>query len=104
MPVTGFEEAFGFSNGYLFKPKELSMKKIEKIRQKYPELNEDWIFFGRGEMILKDEENAPLVKEKNQEYKKITEDLINQLKLENENLKGQISFLQDVIRRMQEEK
>lgn len=45
----------GVSNGVLDKKSELSISTIEKIYYTFPDLSLEWILFGKGEMLRKNE-------------------------------------------------
>lgn len=49
---TKFEEKVGMSRGHIHNMGEnLTSKTLSKIKIAYPELNEDWLLTGKGEMI-----------------------------------------------------
>jgi hypothetical protein len=49
---TKFEEKVGMSRGHIYNMGEnLTSKTLSKIKIAYPELNEDWLLTGKGEMI-----------------------------------------------------
>ena len=45
----------GVSNGVLDKKSELSISTIEKIYYTFPDLSLEWILFGKGEMLRKND-------------------------------------------------
>jgi len=49
--VREFEKRFGFSNGSLMKTKSLTIGRLLKIVEAYPEINIEWLFLGKGTMI-----------------------------------------------------
>ncbi|MDR3246071.1 MAG: hypothetical protein LBT50_06515 [Prevotellaceae bacterium] len=54
-----FEESVGLSRGFVNRlTGNFTLKTLEKIAKKYPELNEDWLRTGTGEMLNGDE-NQP---------------------------------------------
>ncbi len=71
---------------------------ISKLVKVLPDLNINWLLFGKGKPLLDAAEN--IVNDKNGDYSGSAE-LIKQLRIENETMRGQISFLQDLIRRLQ---
>lgn len=71
---------------------------ISKLVKVLPDLNVNWLLFGKGKPLLAAAEN--IVNDKNGDYSGSAE-LIKQLRIENETMRGQISFLQDLIRRLQ---
>ncbi len=83
------------------KTKNITIYMADKIRSAYSKYSRTWLITGEGDMYADQKESMPKVNEKNGSYKKISEELIIQLKSENETLRGQVSFLQDVINRMQ---
>lgn len=51
-PVSVFETELGLSNGFVAKTNEKMQKKTRMaIQQAYPQLNMDWLFDGKGDMI-----------------------------------------------------
>lgn len=60
-----FERLSGLSNGYLKQlRKEPSREKIEGILKAYPELNEDWLKKGEGNMLKEDKPDTDVVAKK----------------------------------------
>jgi SOS-response transcriptional repressor LexA len=56
-----FEAEVGIANGYLAsKSQSVNSDAIEKILNKYPNLNLDWLFTGNGNMFLDEEYTAPI--------------------------------------------
>lgn len=50
-----FEKKCGLSNGYIRNFKgNLGVKKLEDILTSFPELNKEWLLFGKGEMLKSD--------------------------------------------------
>jgi phage repressor protein C with HTH and peptisase S24 domain len=48
-----FEEAVGLSNGYVNNiSKGIGAEKLQRILGSFPELNQDWLLTGEGEMLL----------------------------------------------------
>lgn len=61
-----FERRCGLSNGYIRNVKgNLGTQKLEDILKEFPQLNKEWLLFGKGSMLI-DSENQPenLVEEK----------------------------------------
>jgi len=55
---TKFEEKVGFSRGMINKIKgNISLDSLKKITDKYPELNENWLRTGEGEMIMNEQKS-----------------------------------------------
>ena len=55
-----FEAEVGIANGYLAsKSQSVNSDAIEKILNKYPNLNLDWLFTGNGNMFLDEESTEP---------------------------------------------
>lgn len=54
-----FEKKCGLSNGYIRNFKgNLGTQKLEDILKAFPQLNKDWLLFGKGSMLV-DSENQP---------------------------------------------
>ncbi|OYD44298.1 hypothetical protein CHU00_17470 [Sphingobacterium cellulitidis] len=52
MTVRDFEKSINSSNGYVNSiSKSIGIDKINSIIEKYPNINIDWLFTGRGEML-----------------------------------------------------
>lgn len=52
LSVSRFEKMCGLSNGYIANIKHgIGAMKLEVIQSRFPELNKDWLLYGRGEMI-----------------------------------------------------
>ncbi|MDR0619249.1 MAG: hypothetical protein LBG17_05065 [Bacteroidales bacterium] len=94
---TKFEENVGLSRGFVHRlTGNLTLKTLDKILAKYPELNEDWLKTGEGEMLKKNE----VVEQKNESENEIIFTLIEKneklnqeigaLRNENQNLKSKI--------------
>lgn len=53
--VAGFERLSGLSNGYIKSMKgTFGVEKLENILRAFPDLNREWLLYGRGEMLLAD--------------------------------------------------
>ncbi len=52
--IRSIEKHFKWGNGSLMKPGTLNLRRLEKIRLKYPEINLCWILFGQGEMLVQE--------------------------------------------------
>ncbi len=101
----GFGKKIGVTKGYVSAiAVSVPPEKLLEIAMHYPDLNIGWLLTGMGEMIIETKENENEVGEGAAEYKNRTNELIESIKQENDTLRGQITFLQDVIRRLQEEK
>lgn len=56
-----FQESIGVSNSYIQNiSKGIGIEVLQKIKSKYPELNENWLLKGEGEMIKKDYKNIEI--------------------------------------------
>lgn len=56
MKITHFENDCGFSNGYVNAlRKGIGEDRVKIIKEKYPELNTNWLLYGIGEMLVADE-------------------------------------------------
>ncbi|KZE82866.1 hypothetical protein AV926_04780 [Myroides marinus] len=52
LTISAFEKEINASNGYINNiSKSISLEKISTIKQKYPQLNIEWLLTGEGEMI-----------------------------------------------------
>lgn len=59
LSILRFEKSCGFSNGYVKGiANSIGSLKLEKILEKYPNLNRRWLLTGEGEMLNKSEQNA----------------------------------------------
>lgn len=56
--VRQFEKNVGLSNGYVNNIRK-STNKIDEIKTSYPELNIEWLIFGKGKMLNSVHEEAP---------------------------------------------
>lgn len=79
-----FEDQVGIANGYLSsKSSSVTSDALEKIKEKYPDLNVDWLITGEGDMIIDNSEEDVVVKDQfTNEYsneKKYYEDRIKDL-------------------------
>lgn len=85
-----FEKEVGIANGYLAsKSQTISSDTVERVMEKYPDLNLEWLFCGKGEMLKSSlsnsiAENSSLVEELKAE--------INMLKGENRVLREQVGL------------
>jgi hypothetical protein len=98
---TKFEENVGLSRGFVHRlTGNLTLKTLDKILAKYPELNLDWLKTGEGEMLKKNEvveqknksENEILlniIEKQNQELKILNQE-VGALRNENQNLKSKL--------------
>jgi len=82
---------------------QIGIDLLDNIVQGLPNLNTDWLLFGRGNMML--DETSSVVNEPVQGYEtsKYTGQLKNEnehLKTEIEQLRGQVKFLQDLVNRL----
>lgn len=65
IPVTAFERSVLVSNGYVNRiDKNIGSDKALLIKEKYPDLNIDWLLTGRGEMLALNQEPGFESKEK----------------------------------------
>lgn len=62
LTTSSFAKKVGVSNGYFTKQKavngSIGSKIIEKIVVAFPDINHDWLLFGKGEMLTKEGEAA----------------------------------------------
>jgi hypothetical protein len=59
LSISKFESLCGLGNGYVGKLKsEPGSRKLEDILKAFPQLNKDWLLFGKGSMLA-DSENQP---------------------------------------------
>ena len=59
MSVKAFEESIGVSNGYVNSiSKNIGIDKISLVIEKYPNLNLEWLFTGKGEMLSTKDEGS----------------------------------------------
>lgn len=55
LPISSFERLAGLSNGYVSAMKgTFGVEKLENILRAFPDLNREWLLYGRGEMLLAD--------------------------------------------------
>lgn len=60
LSVKAFENSIGVSNAYVSSiRKGISSDKVALIKKVYPELNIDWLLYGEGEMLKKQESPQP---------------------------------------------
>ena len=60
MRVSTFEKMAGLSNAYVQNFKgNMSAEKLERVLNAFPELNQTWLLTGEGEMIKRNEDDAP---------------------------------------------
>jgi hypothetical protein len=60
LTISAFEVSILASNGYVNSiSKSIGLDKLEKIIEKYPNLNITWLLTGNGEMILNNSDNFP---------------------------------------------
>lgn len=51
IPVRKFEEECSMSNGYVSSMRKgLGERKLQKVLDRYPQLNREWLLYGEGEM------------------------------------------------------
>jgi hypothetical protein len=71
MKLRPFEESLGLTNSRLRKAlekKSVSSEILEQIFSKYPNLNANWIFRGKGKMILDKENELSIAAESESQY------------------------------------
>lgn len=101
-----FYKETGLSNGFLDKVKDIGVSKLELILKTYPEINPEFIIFGKGSMFKKEEdlsiiqeEQAPYYRRNNQNDKIIE---IQKQLLESQ--AREIKLLQEKIERLESDK
>lgn len=101
-----FEKDTGISNGSLKSGKEFGTSKLKNIRDKYPDINMDWLIYDEGEMFKSDGNQENTFREEGVEYQKtaIIDDAIkNLIDSKVSNLQEQIKTLLDSHMRMKQE-
>ena len=69
LSLSKFEKYVGLSNGYVYNiSKGIGSDKLQRILAKFPELNQDWIISGEGEMLKSHQERASAHGESMKEY------------------------------------
>lgn len=69
LSLSKFEKYVGLSNGYVYNiSKGIGSDKLQRILAKFPELNQDWIISGEGEMLKSPTERASAHGESMKEY------------------------------------
>ena len=69
LSLSKFEKYVGLSNGYVYNiSKGIGSDKLQRILAKFPELNQDWIISGEGEMLKSAPEIASAQNESMKEY------------------------------------
>lgn len=69
LSLSKFEKYVGLSNGYVYNiSKGIGSDKLQRILAKFPELNQDWIISGEGEMLKSPTERASAQGENMKEY------------------------------------
>lgn len=69
LSLSKFEKYVGLSNGYVYNiSKGIGSDKLQRILAKFPELNQDWIISGEGEMLKSAPEIASAQGESMKEY------------------------------------
>jgi transcriptional regulator with XRE-family HTH domain len=69
LSLSKFEKYVGLSNGYVYNiSKGIGSDKLQRILAKFPELNQDWIISGEGEMLKSAPEIASAHGESMKEY------------------------------------
>lgn len=69
LSLSKFEKYVGLSNGYVYNiSKGIGSDKLQRILAKFPELNQDWIISGEGEMLKRIPEKASEQSESMKEY------------------------------------
>jgi hypothetical protein len=87
-----FEQKVGIANGYISHNKgSLGSDIIAKIANAYPELNVCWLVIGKGEMLISKDKSAP------------TSAPLAQLKAENDELRGQVKLLKELLKEKEKE-
>lgn len=69
LSLSKFEKYVGLSNGYVYNiSKGIGSDKLQRILTKFPELNQDWLINGEGEMLASHQEIASEQSEAMKEY------------------------------------
>lgn len=69
LSLSKFEKYVGLSNGYVYNiSKGIGSDKLQRILAKFPELNQDWIISGEGEMLKSAPEIASAQGDSMKEY------------------------------------
>lgn len=69
LSLSKFEKYVGLSNGYVYNiSKGIGSDKLQRILTKFPELNQDWLINGEGEMLASHQEKASEQSESMKEY------------------------------------
>lgn len=62
LSVAEFERLCGLSNGYVRKVKDsLGKRGLSDILRRFPDLNSDWLLTGKGEMLLTNPTQQPII-------------------------------------------
>ena len=83
-----FCKEIGVANGFLSKVKDVGCSKLNKILYTYPEIDENWLLTGTGEMLKNAEEHTSDINNNDMEeaYKAAIRSMAKELKeLEREN-------------------
>lgn len=101
-----FYKETGLSNGFLDKVKDIGVSKLELILKTYPEINPEFIIFGKGSMF-KNEENLSVIQEEQAPYytrNNQNDEIIEIQKQLLESQAREIKLLQEKIERLEGDK
>ena len=103
IPIAQFEQLCGLSNGYVSSMRKgFGREKLNNVLTQFPELNREWLLYGEGDMLKKNNINIETLKGTNINNSSFSE-LINQLKIKDEQIfrsQEQISKSQEQIDRL----
>lgn len=101
-----FYKETGLSNGFLDKVKDIGVSKLELILKTYPEINPEFIIFGKGSMF-KNEDNLSVIQEEQAPYYKRNNQNDEIIEIQKQLLESQareIKLLQEKIERLEGDK
>lgn len=99
-----FYKETGLSNGFLDKVKDIGVSKLEQILKTYPEINPEFIIFGKKPMIKKEETSSNMVSEPQTSYetKSNENEIIAMQKKLLESQAREIELLHEKIERLED--
>jgi len=91
IPVSHFEKKCNLSNAYIANLGDgIKVETLQKIKEAYPMLNENWLFEGKGEMLLEKKGDVGFMPEEN-------------LMTEIFRLRGQVELLEKLLKECRRE-